>query len=79
MSRSRALSASACRRTSRKACCPSPSLARFVAAHPAVRVEVSVERSETFRDGTDAGRFALALFWDMEATDPGRLATDHPK
>lgn len=42
-------------------------LARFAAAHPAVRVEVSVERTVTLRDGIEAGRFDLAMFWDRDA------------
>ena len=44
-----------------------PVLARFAAAHPAVRVEVGVERTATLRDGIEAGRFDIALFWDPEA------------
>ena len=40
-----------------------PVLARFAAAHPAVRVEVGVERSATLSEGLDTGRFDLALLW----------------
>ena len=42
-------------------------LARLADAHPAVRIEVSVERAATLREGIEAGRFDLALFWDRDA------------
>ncbi len=45
-------------------------LARFALAHPAVRAEVGVERSAVLRDGIEAGRFDLALFWEPAATSP---------
>ena len=44
-----------------------PILARFTAAHPAVRVEVGVERTATLREGVEGGRLDLALLWDSAA------------
>ena len=41
-------------------------LARFAAAHPAIRVEVVIERNVALRDGIEAGRFDLALLWNQE-------------
>lgn len=48
-----------------------PVLARFSAAHPAVRLEVRIDRSRVLREQAGAGGLDLALLFSRDAPDPG--------
>ncbi len=53
-------------------------LARFARLHPALRVEVHVERDAVLRSELEAGRLDLALVWDATGAGEGSLVAHLP-